>query len=119
MFQILIVEDHKLNYELLKIYMSGCDYSLIWATNGMEAVKIIESKKDINLIIMDYMMPVMNGVEATIKIKKINPDIPVLFFSVYNDYDVIDQFMFAGCSEIIPKPVDRRNLNKIVHQYLS
>jgi CheY-like chemotaxis protein len=116
---ILIVDDHKLNFELLKIYLAENNFILIWAPNGLEAVKIIESKRDISLIIMDYMMPVMNGIEATIKIKSMQPEIPIITYTVYNDYKTSEQFKMAGCSYFLDKPTDKRNLNRIINEYLA
>lgn len=115
---VLIADDIILNFEILKYHLHDRNIVFLWASNGVEAIKRVESNPGINLIFMDYMMPVMDGIEATMNIKKINPDIPVILHSAFDDHEITNKFRIAGCSDILPKPVDKVKLNAIVDHYL-
>ncbi len=80
--KVLVVEDDKDTQDYYKVVFSDYDIDLIWANNGLEALEIIE-KEDIDLIILDLIMPVMGGEKFLRKIrheKKL--DIPVVISSV-------------------------------------
>ncbi|MBQ1506380.1 MAG: response regulator, partial [Erysipelotrichales bacterium] len=74
---VLIVDDDKDIVEALKVYLSGEDYDLYTAYNGKEALEELEKHK-IDLVLMDIMMPVMDGITATAKLRE-NYNIPVIF----------------------------------------
>ena len=64
MYNILICDDEQDIVNALKIYLSGGDYCLFEASNGREALEVVE-KNDIHLILMDIMMPQLDGIAAT------------------------------------------------------
>ena len=66
---ILICDDDKDIVSALKIYLSDPDYTIYEAYNGLDAVKITE-KEDIHLVLMDIMMPVLDGITAMAKIRE-------------------------------------------------
>ena len=68
-YNILVVEDDEDIIKLLKIYLEGDDYRVISAENGIDALKIIENIK-VDLVVMDIMMPKMDGYELTKKIRE-------------------------------------------------
>ncbi len=67
--RILIVDDEKEIRDLIDIYLKGEDYETLKAENGEEALEILE-KNDVDLIILDIMMPKVNGIEAFFKIRE-------------------------------------------------
>ena len=67
MYNILICDDEQDIVNALKIYLSGGDYCLFEASNGREALEVVE-KNDINLILMDIMMPQLDGIAATTEV---------------------------------------------------
>ena len=69
MYNILICDDEQDIVNALKIYLSGGDYCLFEASNGREALEVVE-KNDIHLILMDIMMPVMDGLQLCKQIKQ-------------------------------------------------
>ena len=115
---ILITDDIILNFEILKHYLKGLDKHFLWASNGVEALELVKSNPDIELIFMDYMMPVMDGIEATRNIRNINPDVPVILHSAFDDDEVIEKFRNAGCSDVLPKPIDKEKLKGIIDEFL-
>ena len=65
---VLIVDDEKEIRELIEIYLKNEGYEVMMATTGLEAIQIVNEKR-VDLIILDVMMPVVNGVDACIKIR--------------------------------------------------
>lgn len=78
---ILIAEDQKINFVLLKAIFERTKATVIWAQDGEAAVESFLNTNHIDLVIMDYMMPKLNGVEATRLIKEKRQSIPVIFHS--------------------------------------
>lgn len=100
---ILIAEDNDSNY-ILMTYILKKSYQFLRAKNGQEAVEMAD-KGGIDLILMDMKMPVMDGVEATTKIKERHPDLPIVALTA-NAFESDRQTMLdAGCDEFLSKPV--------------
>jgi two-component system cell cycle response regulator DivK len=115
---ILVVDDIYMNFLLLEAIMKKTNVRLIWAKNGLEAVKICHDHESIDLVLMDIEMPEMNGIEATREIKKIRKDIPIIVQTAYEDYYGEDEIMQAGCSQIITKPLLSEYILTTVAKYL-
>ena len=81
-YNILVVEDDEDIIKLLKIYLEGDGYRVISAENGIDALKIIENIK-VDLVVMDIMMPKMDGYELTKKIRE-KYTIPIIILSAKN-----------------------------------
>ena len=76
---ILIVDDEKEIRELIEIYLKNEGYEVIMASTGLEAIKLVKKKK-VDLVILDIMMPVVNGIDACIKIRE-QHNIPIIMLS--------------------------------------
>lgn len=99
---ILIVDDEKEIRELIQIYLSNENYETIMASNGAEALKVLE-KKDVDLVILDIMMPEMDGIEACMKIRK-EKDMPIIMLSAKSqDMDKI-LGLTTGADDYVCKP---------------
>ena len=86
------------------------------AWNGLEAVeKVKEQPNTYSLILMDIMMPKMNGDEAARCIHKINPSIPIVAMSAQSEY-TIDQTIM---NDSISKPIDEQKMNQILRKYVA
>ena len=100
---ILIAEDNDSNY-ILMTYILKKSYQFLRAKNGQEAVEMAD-KGGIDLILMDMKMPVMDGVEATQKIREQHPGLPIVALTA-NAFESDRQMMMdAGCNEFLSKPV--------------
>lgn len=88
---ILIVDDLKVNFLLLKAMITRTGANTIWADNGYAALEIIENRPDINVVLMDYNMPGINGLETTYRIKQIKPAMPVISQSTFTDSNLFDR----------------------------
>ncbi len=103
--KILLVEDNKVNQMLTKKIIERKGYICDVANNGLEAVNITKSN-NYSLILMDIMMPVMDGFEASIKIKKSKPQIPIIALTAVSEEVNKDKFIKAGIKKVLTKPVD-------------
>jgi len=101
-FKILITEDEKSNYTLIRELFKNTKAELVWAKNGDEAITHCQTDESINLVLMDIKLPGMNGYEVTKLIKSIRSDLPVIAVSAFlqsKDFD--QQIIFDS---IISKP---------------
>ncbi|MCI8294061.1 MAG: response regulator transcription factor [Hespellia sp.] len=102
MFQILVCDDDKEIVEAIEIYLSQEGYQILKAYDGMEAIKILE-KEDVNLLIIDVMMPKLDGIRATLKIRE-NNSIPIIILSAKSeDADKI-LGLNIGADDYLTKP---------------
>ena len=119
MKKALIVEDHPDMLEVLTMQMESLGFAVIAAKNGNEGVeKAIEEKPD--LILMDILMPGMDGREATRKIRS-NPethDIPILATTVLYKEPDLKQCIEAGCNDWLVKPFSRQDLQGKIQAFI-
>ena len=106
----LIVEDEESNYLLLEQMLAEFEHQILWARNGFEALEICKSNPNIQFILMDLKMPVMDGFEATRRIKSIYPKMPILAQSAYSAKEDINKALDAGCNDFLSKPIDKNTL---------
>ncbi len=114
---ILVAEDNDSNY-ILMTYILKRNYQYLRAKNGQEAVEMAD-KGGIDLILMDIKMPVLDGLEATKKIKEKHPDLPVIALTA-NAFDSDRELaMEAGCNAFLPKPVSSEICLKTVAEFIG
>ena len=103
MYNILICDDEADIRSALKIYLSGEEYNIIEAENGAQALEIIGSS-NIHLLLMDVMMPVMDGITALAKLRGQNINIPVILLTAKSrDVDMVFG-LNSGADDYITKP---------------
>ena len=109
MFQILVVEDEPNAAKLMKITLIHAGYKVITATNGIEALDLMESKL-VDLIVLDVMMPEMDGFEFTRLLRQADNTTPIIMVTAkYPDKDKYEGFI-AGADDYMIKPVDENEL---------
>ncbi len=103
--KILIVDDHPRKMEVFANLLSGQDYEIEFASSGEEVLEWVE-KALFDLILMDIMMPGMNGYEACRKIKEKNnyKDVPVIFLTAKTDTESLAKAFEAGGVDYVSKP---------------
>ena len=99
---ILVCDDDREISEALKIYLTNEGYQVIKASNGLEALQAVE-EKEIHLIIMDIMMPQLDGLRATIKIRE-GKNIPVIMLSAKSEDTDKIMGLNMGADDYITKP---------------
>ena len=114
--RILLVEDNEINMEVAEFYLNAVHANVKKAWNGLEAVeKVKEQPNQYSLILMDIMMPKMNGDEAAKCIRKINPSIPIVAMSAQSEYSIDQTIM----NDSISKPIDEQKLDQILSKYIA
>jgi len=114
---ILIAEDEESNFRYLEMVLTKTKVSIIWAKDGVEAVKLCQ-KENPDLILMDIKMPNMDGLEATREIKKTHPEIPIIAqtaFAMENDERLS---LEAGCNSYLSKPIKANKLMEVLSTFL-
>jgi CheY-like chemotaxis protein len=116
---ILYVEDNELNQKLIKLSLKKHNYFVYLAENGFEGVQMFKKQK-FDLILMDLMMPVMNGFEATNEIRNIEskkPELgrtPIVALTANNyDYDR-EKCVNGGMEEFLEKPFDINKFREVL-----
>jgi CheY-like chemotaxis protein len=109
-----VAEDENSNFELIKTILIKTHARVLRASNGEEAVEMVEKNQHIDLILMDIRMPVMDGYQATRIIKSLHPDLPVVGLTAYAMPDDKEKSRLAGFDEHISKPFHSMDLlNKL------
>lgn len=103
MTNILVCDDDKDIVDAIKIYLSQEGYNILTAYDGLEAVDILKSRSDIHLLIIDNMMPKMDGIRATIKIRETN-SLPIIFLSAKSEDTDKILGLNIGADDYITKP---------------
>ncbi len=107
---ILIVEDTDTSVMYYRAALKKTKVKLVYADNGQSAVELIESGSSFDLILMDINMPVMNGIDATKKIKEFAPQVPIIIQTAYVLNDERIRSFDAGCDGFMAKPVKIQQL---------
>jgi signal transduction histidine kinase/ligand-binding sensor domain-containing protein/ActR/RegA family two-component response regulator len=114
---ILIAEDEESNYKLLANYLTKSRVKIVWARDGREAIDLAkESKPDV--ILMDIKMPVIDGIEASIEIKKNFPSLPIIAQTAYAMKNEIQEILEAGLDSYLVKPIKKTELLEMVKKYI-
>ncbi len=113
---ILIVEDIELNIDLLTQILED-DYRLIVARDGAQGVTLAEQDLP-DLVLMDISLPLMDGYEATRRLREKFPSLPIIGLSAHAMSGDPEKAQAAGCSDYLTKPVDEILLLKKVADFL-
>ena len=117
--RILVVEDQEDNRQIVRDLLMTTDYEVIEAENGEEALAAV-AKQQPDLILMDIQLPVMDGYEATRRIKA-DPAlraIPIIAITSYVLSGDEEKARAAGCDDFVPKPFSPRQLLAKIQKYV-
>ena len=112
---ILIAEDISSNYLLLSAMLCK-HYNLLHAMNGQQAVEMAKNYR-IDLLLMDMKMPVMDGLTATVEIRKFNKELPIVALTAHAFDSDKAAALEAGCNDYLAKPVDKARLMSVLRKY--
>ena len=105
-YTVLLADDIELNLVMLRKMLSRYNFNVVTASNGQEVLeKIVESKP--SLLLMDLMMPVLNGYEVIGKVRE-NPEyssMRIVVMSALNTNDSVDRSLSLGANDFIAKPI--------------
>ena len=109
MFKILVVDDDKNTRKYFKAVLEADNYTVFSCSNGSEALEIMD-KEYIDLIVLDVMMPVMDGYELTKSLREVRNEIPVLMVSAMQLPENIHKGFISGADDYMVKPVDETEM---------
>lgn len=112
---ILVAEDNDSNY-LLLLNILKKDYQLVRASNGKDAVRLHQEIQP-DLILMDIKMPVMDGLEATMKIRQIDHRTPIIALTAHAFNNDKDEALRVGCNDFLTKPINAKLLKSILSSF--
>jgi len=116
---ILVVEDQKDNRQILRDLLTNAGFEMIEAENGEDAVASAQARRP-DLILMDIQLPILDGYEATRRIKA-DPDlksIPIIVVTSYALSGDEDKARLAGCDDYVAKPFSPRQLLAKIKEYV-
>jgi two-component system, cell cycle sensor histidine kinase and response regulator CckA len=117
---ILLAEDHEGLRELAQEMLEALGYSIISASDGIEAVQLFKSNSDrIDLVIMDVVMPGMNGPDAYLEMSAIQPDLGVIFATGYTAETASLTSLVEKGASVVQKPYGAKSLSRVIRSVLE
>lgn len=116
---ILVADDIDSNYVFLKAAMKQTNVEVLWAKNGLEAVDLVKKNPAIDLVLMDIVMPDMDGFEATKLIKRHNNALPVVCQTAYPTNDNCQTALGCGFDSFMAKPIKVEGMLQIIDKFFS
>ena len=113
--KILIAEDNEANQMFMKVILKKLNINFDLANNGKEVVKLAKQNR-YNLILMDINMPIMNGIEATKKIREFS-NVPIIALTASALDGDKEKFLECGMNDYLSKPLDIQKLKHILEKY--
>jgi len=115
--KILIAEDDESSEMLLSLTLESISRTIVKVTNGQDAVSTCRNNPDIDLILMDNKMPIMDGYEATRRIREFNKDVIIISQTAFALPGDREKVIDAGCNDYIPKPFNQKILLDTIKKY--
>ncbi|OIP65513.1 MAG: hypothetical protein CO150_08025 [Nitrospirae bacterium CG_4_9_14_3_um_filter_53_35] len=117
---ILVVDDDPTLVRLSERILTSLGYHVWTATSGLEACRILQENKDqIDLVILDFMMPGMSGEETLLRLREINPHVRILLSSGYSREGKAKTLIDEGIQGFIQKPFVMQELDDAVRKALD
>jgi FixJ family two-component response regulator len=108
---ILVVDDEVMMLESIKIGLMSKGYNVVGFDNGQQALDHLSGRDHgIDLVITDYLMPIINGMDLLLAIRLRHQTLPVLIMTAYADTSLILEAFNNGCSGFVEKPFSREQL---------
>jgi CheY-like chemotaxis protein len=118
--KVLLVEDNEINQEIITDLLFDSGIVIDIANNGIEAIKMFESNLGkYELILMDIQMPILDGYEATKKIRQIDVNIPIIALTANAMKEDIEKTKLAGMNKHLNKPIEVEKLFETLLEFLS
>ncbi|MBW1296635.1 response regulator [Aquimarina litoralis] len=117
-FNILIVDDNKINQIVTQNILKKKGYTCDLASNGMKAIEMVKTNS-FDLVLMDINMPEMNGLDATTVIRTFNSHIPIIALTAVEEGEIRDQALSVGMNDVIIKPYDTQQFFQTIMKNIS
>ena len=119
MKKILVVEDNETNMYLIRFILENAGYQVVEACDGIAGVKAVQKEKP-DLILMDMQLPVMDGYQATKKIRELDEgkNIPIIAITSYAMVGDREKTLNAGCTAYLEKPINPETFLDQISKFL-
>ncbi len=118
-YHILLVEDNDMNREIAHALLEEFELNIDDAADGEEAIELFQKHGGYDLIFMDIQMPIMDGYQATKRIREIDTNIPIIALTANAMAEDIARTKHAGMNDHINKPIDMNQLKTLLFKYLK
>ncbi len=115
---LMVAEDDAVLQRLLRVTLERAHYRVIAVSNGAEAVSLFQQHK-FDLVMLDIMMPVMDGLDACAQIRSVSTTIPILLLSAFSSAEVKHKARHRGASLFLNKPVRPTELKQHIQSLLQ
>ncbi len=115
--KILIVEDNKINQMVTKKLLDKSEHKCKIAENGQEAINLVKMNT-FDLILMDIHMPVLNGFEASKKIRELGITTPIVALTASDKNEIINEMAINGINDVLVKPFEIKDLQIIIEKHV-
>ena len=116
---ILIVEDDEVNFKFLEAVLQDTSAQILRANSGAQAVELCRTISKIDLVLMDILMPEMNGIQATRLIRDFNPKVPIIAQTAFAIENEREKCIAAGCNDHIAKPIEINEFFEKLDRFLK
>lgn len=116
---ILVVEDNKINQMVTKKLLEKNGHSYQMAENGLEALQLVE-QNTFDIILMDINMPIMNGIEASIKMRNLGIKTPIIALTASDKENILKEILEKknGLTDVLVKPFEYDDLENVISRYI-
>jgi DNA-binding NtrC family response regulator len=114
---ILIVDDKNVQLKTLRRALRTRGYQVIEAMTGTQALDHIGKNETIDIVLTDYAMPEMNGIELLQMIRKTKKILPVIIMTAYGDKDLVSEALHYRCNGFIDKPFNIDELLDVINKH--
>ncbi|MFP4555519.1 MAG: ATP-binding protein [Bacteroidales bacterium] len=116
---ILLADDADSNYKFIQALIKPTGANLLWAKNGREAIDLVKSSNSIDLILMDIVMPEVDGFEAAKKIKSIDGNVKIVCQTAYPSPENRKAWFDCGMDEFLAKPIASYKMMEVIDEFIS
>lgn len=116
-YKILLVDDDRIFREEFTELFD--DYEIIPASNGQEALQILDKPHEIDLVILDVFMPGMKGTQVLQQIRRTTPDMGIIILTGYSSKDVAVEALKGHADDYLEKPIDIEKTHKVIDNLLK
>ena len=117
--RILIVDDEEVLRDVLEVVLRREGFDVVLASSGEEALSILDSSEEVDLIILDIMLPGISGIDTLRAVRISNPTLPVIIITAYSSIDGAIEAMKHGAYHYIPKPFKNEEVIITVNKALE
>lgn len=114
---ILVADDDYNSFLYFKYLLSDRNYKVIRASNGAEAVRLCRENQNISIVLMDIKMPVLDGYEATRRIREFNRELPIIAQTAFVHEGDTKRAIESGCNDYLDKPIKKKRLLECINRH--